>query len=368
MDAPLLWNTLDEAADWLSNATGTKWNPKRVIDFSIQQYRDRNKEKKDNYLYSFKDGKRARKAGTLLFTKESLAITLLPPSETYLSVKFSKPEAVGWYRCRGDVKDPMPASYTPIVGGLVRVFSSNIDFASLYPKHLKSICLYGKTAIDQPCIEFMPKLGWEYALFDPIKSLTPEEIESVERYSLACHGYLPHDAIAKLGGSCHVTVDMVGVHKENLVKMLREFQEMDKPVVNTISTNQENSSLVDKVDCQDTSNDCFSESECSLFDPLTQAQIKIMFPLAFGNEKKKEGENGNKRKNPFDKAKRNGLDSARHGVRPYKYNPAKVANWLCQKAVYQQNVLAKILSRNLPPRSREHRDSFLEYRGLLDEN
>ncbi|MBL0012060.1 MAG: hypothetical protein IPP22_16185 [Nitrosomonas sp.] len=43
---PLLWNTLNEAADWLSNETGTKWNRKRVIDFSIQQYRDRNKEKK----------------------------------------------------------------------------------------------------------------------------------------------------------------------------------------------------------------------------------------------------------------------------------------------------------------------------------
>ena len=264
----------------------------------------------------------------------------------------------------------MPASYKPIVGGLVRVFNSKVDFASLYPKHLKDIYLYGKTAINQPCIEFMPKLGWEYALFDPLKSLTPEEIESIERYSRACRGYLPHDVIAELGGSCHVTIDMVGIYKENLVKMLQEFQEMNRPVADTKikPTIQENSSLVDKINCQDASNDCFSESECSLFDPLTQAQIKIMFPLAFGNEKKKEGENGNKRKNPFDKAKRNGLGRARHGVSPYKYNPAKVANWLFQKAAYQPNVLAKILSRNLPPRSREHRDSFLEYRGLLDEN
>ncbi|MEI2766951.1 MAG: hypothetical protein V9E86_00260 [Nitrosomonas sp.] len=215
---------MDEAADWLSNETDTKWNPKKIIDFSIQQYRDRNKEKKDNYFYSFKDGKRIRKAETLVFTKESLAITLLPPSKTYLMVKFSEPEAVGWYRCRGDVEDPMPASYTPIVGGLVRVFNSKIVFADLYPKHLEDIYLYGKTTISQPCIEFMPKLGWEYALFDPLKSLTPEEVTSLESYSRSCHEYLPHDAIAELGGSRHVTMDMVGITKESLKKLLLDYK------------------------------------------------------------------------------------------------------------------------------------------------
>lgn len=225
MADPLLWNTLNEAADWLSNETGSKWNHKRVIDFSIQQYQDRNKEKKDNHLYSFKDGIRIRKAGTLFYTKESLSITLLPPGPTYLSVKFSEPEAIGLYRYRADIKDPMPWSYTPILGGLVRVFDSKIDFANLYPEHLNDIYLYGKTAISQPRIEFMPKLGWEYALFDPIKSLTPEEVESIEKYSRACHGYLPHDAIAELGGSRHATIDMVGITKGNLEKLLLDYKE-----------------------------------------------------------------------------------------------------------------------------------------------
>jgi len=297
MDAPLLWNTLDEAADWLSNETGTKWNPKRVIDFSIQQYRDRNKEKKDNYLYSFKDGKRIRKAGTLLFTKESLAITLLPLSETYLSVKFSKPEAVGLYRYQADIKDPMPVSYKPVMGGLARVFNSKIDFANLYPKHLKGIYLYGKTTINQPCIEFISKLRWEYALFDPIKSLTPEEIESIERYSRACHGYLPHDAIAELGGSRLVTIDMVGVHKENLVRMLLEFRGMNEPAINTESTIQEPSSISTSGG-QDSGDDCFSEEDCLLFDPLTQKQIERLFTTVPGEDWKKL----------FDKALRNGLD------------------------------------------------------------
>lgn len=222
---PLLWNTLDEAAEWLGNETSTKWNPKRVIDFSIQQYRDKNKEKKDNYLYSFKDGKRARKAGTLIFTKESLAITLLPPSETYLSVKFSKPEAVGLYRYRADIKDPMPASYKPIVGGLAWMFGCKIGFAALYQNHLADIYLYGESEINQPSIEFIPRLGWQFGLFDPIKSLTPEEIESIERYSRACHGYLPHNDIAELGGSRHVTIDMVGITKESLEKLLLDYKE-----------------------------------------------------------------------------------------------------------------------------------------------
>ena len=227
MVTPLLWNSLDEAAEWLSDKTGIKWNPKTIIDFSIQQYRDKNKEKVDNYFYSFKDGKRIRKAGAIYFTKESLAITLLPPSPTYLSVKFPKPVPVGLYRYQADIKKPMPASYEPIAGGLARVFNYDIRFAPLYPKHLGDIYLYGESVINQPSIEFIHELGWEYALFDPIKSLTSEENENIEKYSRACRGYLPHDAIAELGGSYRITAEMVGIHKENLIKMLQEVHEMN---------------------------------------------------------------------------------------------------------------------------------------------
>ncbi|SEF56348.1 hypothetical protein [Nitrosomonas ureae] len=104
--------------------------------------------------------------------------------------------------------------------------------------------------------------------------------------------------------------------------------------------------------------DCFSEEECSLFDPLTKKQIGQLFTVVHGEDWIKF----------FDKASRNGLDSARYGKKPYKYNPAGVANWLYREGRYRSNTLARILSENLPARSRQHRENLLDSRGLLEEN
>lgn len=40
--APLRWNTLEEAAAWLSEKTKENWTPKRIIDFAINQCRPDN--------------------------------------------------------------------------------------------------------------------------------------------------------------------------------------------------------------------------------------------------------------------------------------------------------------------------------------
>lgn len=39
MAAPLKWNTLEEAAVWLSDKTKENWSPRRIIDFAIDQCR-----------------------------------------------------------------------------------------------------------------------------------------------------------------------------------------------------------------------------------------------------------------------------------------------------------------------------------------
>lgn len=131
--------------------------------------------------------------------------------------------------------------------------------------------------------------------------------------------------------------------------------QQNEPIANAKSTIM----LTNKIGSQESGDDCFSEEECAYFDPLTKKQIAKLFGLISDEDWKKN----------FERAKRNpGLASARHGGKPYKYNPAKVANWLYRKGKYRADHLAKILSKNLPARSVEHRESFLECRGLLDEN
>lgn len=104
------------------------------------------------------------------------------------------------------------------------MFKSEIRFSPLYLEHIKNIFLYGEAEINQPMIEFIPKIGCEYTLFDPLKSLAPKEIKDIEAYLRSCHGYLPHDAIADLGGINHVTIDMVGITKEGLEKLLLDYK------------------------------------------------------------------------------------------------------------------------------------------------
>ncbi len=227
MDLPLIWSNLDQAAEWLSNETQNKWSREKIISFAIESYKDENSAIRKAHsakVYEIVDGKRIYK--TLpVFSKDNLSITHLPPSLTYLNVKFpNKPAAVSMYRYQADIKDPIPVSYEIIAGGLVRVFKSEIRFAPLYLKHLKEIFLDGRAEINQPMIEFIPKVGWEYTLFDPLKSLTPEEIKGLEIYSHSCHGCLPHDAIAELGGVYPITIDMLGITKENLEKLLSDYK------------------------------------------------------------------------------------------------------------------------------------------------
>lgn len=139
----------------------------------------------------------------------------------------------------------------------------------------------------------------------------------------------------------------------------KEFETyQDESVISTRSADYEHPASINKTENQESSEDSFSKDECLLFDPLTKKQIEQLFTTVPGKDWIKF----------FDKALRNGLASARHGKKPYKYNPARVANWLYCKGKYRQDALARILSKNFPARSWQHRDSFLEWRGLLDED
>ncbi|MDP2225673.1 hypothetical protein [Nitrosomonas sp.] len=239
MNAPLLWNTLDEAADWLSDKTGSKWNREKIISFSIEHYRDENlaaKKLHSSRLYELQNGVRICKKPPV-FSKEDLAIRLLPSSSTYLSAKLPKSAKVSLFKYRNDIKQQLQDKYESVAGGLLRIFSNvSIPFASLYPKAVREIFLYGETDISMTSFRFMPEYGgWEFELFEPIKQLTPEEVESIEGYSMACHGYLPSDAVEELGGACRISIDMIGIDKKNLEKLLAEYQKTHVPVANNIA-------------------------------------------------------------------------------------------------------------------------------------
>ncbi len=102
---------------------------------------------------------------------------------------------------------------------------------------------------------------------------------------------------------------------------------------------------------------CFDECDCSLFDPMNRKQIALLFTSI--------SEDGWKKL--FNRAHRTPLKFARHGdEKPYKYNPVRVANWLYCDGKYSLRNLARILANNLPSRSKEQRDDFMEKYELYD--
>lgn len=101
----------------------------------------------------------------------------------------------------------------------------------------------------------------------------------------------------------------------------------------------------------------FDEDQYKIFDPLRKEQIKGLFPLV----------SEDRWKNYFERAARNGLSDARQTPKAKnQYNPARVAEWLFDRGHYQRNHLVRILAKNLPKRSVEHRESFLDSYGILD--
>ncbi len=83
---------------------------------------------------------------------------------------------------------------------------------------------------------------------------------------------------------------------------------------------------------------------CDLFDAISQAEIAAMF------EKVTQWESY------FERAARNGLIDARQGdVRPWQYNPAKVADWLVRKGHYARDYADRRLANNLPKRSKDEK-------------
>jgi hypothetical protein len=89
---------------------------------------------------------------------------------------------------------------------------------------------------------------------------------------------------------------------------------------------------------------------CSLFDPMSIAAIGALFDKLDKAGWKKH----------FERAIRNGLSDARESdVQPYQYNPAKVADWLVNKALYTREQAERKLANNLPPRSKDSKHKIL---------
>jgi hypothetical protein len=140
--------------------------------------------------------------------------------------------------------------------------------------------------------------------------------------------------------------------------------DLDKLDENNTSQNQtaeetKNDSLNHESSNQENWCNLFDEDQCSLFDPLTKKQIKVLF-TSISKEDWADY---------FERAKRNGLFHARQtpdGVN--QYNPARVADWLIGNGHCRRDHAIRLLAKNLPPRSIQNREYFLDSWGLLDEN
>lgn len=83
---------------------------------------------------------------------------------------------------------------------------------------------------------------------------------------------------------------------------------------------------------------------CGLFDPINKVAISTLFNKVTQNEWRSY----------FERAARNGLSDARQGdVRPFQYNPAKVADWLVQDGLYTREHADRKLAKNLPERNKD---------------
>lgn len=221
MSDPLLWNTLDEAAEWLSEETNEKWNPRKIMSVSVENYRNENKEKIKQHHYYFKDGKRIIRNNR--FSKEQLEITRLPPSPTYLSVQIPKSIKMGLYQYAEDVPEKRRSNYHVIPGNLARIGGVTVRFASLYPRDIGDIYLDGQARIRIASVEYTKNIGWEYVLFEPLKELTEAKAIELKGMSICHHGYLLFDEIIQLGGEYLIFADMLGITKEDLKQLLSDY-------------------------------------------------------------------------------------------------------------------------------------------------
>jgi len=371
MAEPMLWNTLSEAADWLNEETGEKWNPKRIMSFVIDHYYDPTLERKKE-ISPLTRKSRVVRTETSLHPKKELEITCHFFSRTHLSVMLPSNMKVGMYRY---IKHLMSfhSDYKTVAGRLVCTNKVAIRTAPLYVRNLLNIFMYGEDKINFPSDNFNEHkencfvVGWEFALFEPLNGLTPKKIRDLEDFTYARDGDLLLNELAEIGGLYPITVDMVGIDKESLQRLLGDYQKTEEFENQSDSTTpaqltaHQSSVASENISQQhsETSNAAneneFTENECSLFSPLQKRQIEKLFSFIDVDQWRKY----------FDKAARNGLSAARSGMigKANMYNPASVANWLVQNGHCSPEHAARTLANNLPQRSKDKREDLLNYRG-----
>ncbi|MCB1936737.1 MAG: hypothetical protein KDF59_12415 [Nitrosomonas sp.] len=380
MSDPLLWNTLDEAAEWLSEETNEKWNPRKIMSVSVENYRNENKEKIKQHYYYFKDGKRIIRNNR--FSKEQLEITRLPPSPTYLSVQIPKSIKMGLYQYAEDVPEKRRSNYHVIPGNLARIGGVTVRFASLYLRDIGDIYLDGQARIRIASVEYTKNIGWEYVLFEPLKELTEAKAIELKGMSICHHGYLLFDEIIRLGGEYLIFADMLRISKEKLKQLLSDYiashnnpencREIEAAQVATIeetkladetknssnSADENNISSSTEQICgsQGNSKPMFDESVISLFDPLNSKGLRELFKDIVTDKKIAE---------EIRRAGRTSLKDARSNKeRPFFYHPAAVANYFHAKYGTRREILVRRLANNLPERSVEKKGELLKRFGL----
>lgn len=235
------------------------------------------------------------------------------------------------------------------------------------------LCLHNNTEKrdrTEDAVTFM-MLAFKDAAHGKLQVLHPETLlpwsEYLEMIKAGMYGednplYAP---MVTAGWLVHIDEAEKWYRSKGLAINLSEVRsDLDKLDENNTSQNQtgketKNDSLNQESSNQENCCNLFDEDQCSLFDPLTKKQIRVLFQIV---SKEDWG-------NHFERAKRNGLFHARQTPDAVnQYNPARVANWLIDKGYCQRNHAIRILAKNLPQRSMQNRESFLDSWGLLDKN
>lgn len=334
------WNTLAEASEWLSSKTSGRWSPVRIINFAIKQCRE------DDIVEDYK-------------------------YPTYLRATFSKAKFPDIAFVALHLNDN-PRFY---IYDEIQLNDIEITITPVFRENLIALSAGKKTSIHYVSYDHQSKV----VTFDQADPLIVFAELNEPGFAVG----IPRPKFPQIP-IIHINYESLGIRDAELKELLRDYLALSKKSQETVwekttenfgetynsDTSSKKQEVVDSlsesdsvnpagavinvVNYQESDADPFSEDECSLFDPLTRRQIELLFSVVSCEDWKKF----------FDRALRNGLCDARQGgsTSNYKYNPAKVANWLYAKGKYRVGALARILSNNFPARSKHRQESFLEYR------
>lgn len=198
MSKPLIWNSLNDAAKWLSNSTKEEWTINRIISFCID------------------DLERNKRSGV--------------HRSALIKVGLPRNIRVGIYRYRVNSDEIYKGKvFQEVAGGnLVKLGEQGSNFfASLYILNLYELFYHHETEITAISHGEESFSDGHFELIEPITTPSFDELENIVS---CCGGKLPGEIVSSFGCPLRVTIDMVGVKGSELEGILRSCRKTNEAI------------------------------------------------------------------------------------------------------------------------------------------